>query len=278
MVDLSAADFEHYTQLFAIWLPPSLSVNEAWVFFRDVIAYFAQSAPLPKNFSYLLSVENGSLIGQDLDRIDLLAQMDVQLLNPVWAGRNQWGGAWDTEEGLTAFGIDAVNRCFEAGIVPDLSHASDKMAYEILSLAAKKGKPVVASHSCARSVFPHRRNLTDDLFRRITETGGIVGLSFYPGHLCEGSCTIDILLSHMDRFLSLGGENALCIGADWDGIECTPMGLSGAASIPVLAEAMAAHGYPQQLINKILWQNASNFFSQKGSLPRSDLPPKPDFT
>ncbi|MBQ8383355.1 MAG: membrane dipeptidase [Clostridia bacterium] len=259
MVDLADHPFEQYTQVLAIFSDPALSADDAYDRFFACRRHL-DILTLPETFSCILSVENGSLIGDRPERIDRLADAGVRLMNPVWAGDNLIGGAWDTHHGLTSFGRTVIDRAYESGVIPDLSHASDEMAKEILQVASRKEMPVIASHSCARAVHSHGRNLPDDYFRQIMASGGIVGLSLYPHHLTDGECTMETIRRHLEHYLSLGGEDHIAIGADWDGIECTPDGVSSIRDIPALSDYLRQNGWSERLLEKLFCQNAANFF------------------
>ena len=122
-----------------------------------------------------LAVEGGKLIGEDLSRLDELYSHGVRFLTLVWNDPCKIGGSNGSDDGLTDFGVSAVKHCFSLGIIPDLSHASDKMCDEVISLAEKNNKVCIATHSNSRTVCEHSRNLTDERFRRIAKLGGIVG-------------------------------------------------------------------------------------------------------
>ena len=262
MVDLTDHPFEAYTQVLAVFSDPSLSADDAYDRFWQCRRHL-DILSLPDSFSCILSVENGSLIGNRIERIDRLAEAGVRLMNPVWAGDNLIGGAWDTRHGLTAFGREVIDRAYQTGIIPDLSHASDEMAKEILQVASRKGMPVIASHSCARTVYLHGRNLPDDYFREIVQCGGIVGLSLYPHHLTDENCTMETIRHHLEHYLSLGGEDHIAIGADWDGIECTPEGVASICDIPALADYLRNCGWADRLLEKLFYQNAADFFARQ---------------
>ena len=263
MVDLADHPFEKYTQVLAVFNFPSLSADEAYDLFWKSREHLDILPDLPENFSCILAVENGSLIGDKPERVDALANAGVKLMNPVWAGENLIGGAWNTDHGLTSLGREIIHRAFDCGIIPDLSHASDEMAKEILEIANRKGKPVIASHSCARALQNLGRNLPDEFFREIMASGGIVGLSFCPPHLSDGDCTMDTIRRHLEHYLSLGGENVIAIGADWDGIDTTPEGVCSIRDIPALADYLRGYGWSDELLQKLFYQNAADFFTRQ---------------
>ena len=266
----TAGRFSPYTQVFTIWSEHSLSEEDAWQQFLQILAY-KDTLSFPDDLRPILAVEGGGLLASRRERLEILAEKGVRLLTLVWQDHCCIGGAWNTSEGLTPFGREAVRDCFSLGILPDLSHASDKMFYECAELASAAGKPIIASHSDARAVFGHRRNLTDDMFRVIRDLQGLVGLSMAAVHLCpeEKPCTVDSVLLHAEHDLSLGGEKVLCLGCDFDGIAKAPEKIENAGCLPRLADAFASIGYSDDLILDLFYRNAEGFFRRNGLLSTS---------
>lgn len=262
----TVSTFEKQTQVFAVWSEHSIGEEAAWEQFGKIIAY-REALSFPDNLTGILAVEGGKLLAGKLSRIDRLREQNVKILTLVWQDACCMGGAWNTSDGLTAFGRAAVEGCFANDILPDLSHSSDEMAWETIRIAEKKGKPVIASHSCARRVFAHPRNLTDDMARALFQMGGLVGLSFAPQHLGgEEHCNIEQILRHLDHYLELGGEKSLCLGCDFDGVETLPGGIRNGAGLLGLADAMLAHGFGKALTEAIFYENAAAFFERSGIL------------
>ncbi len=209
-----------------------------------------------------LAVEGGKLLADRIRRLDTLYEKGVRFLTLVWNDPCKIGGSNLTDEGLTDFGFRVVNRCFELGIIPDVSHASDKMTDEVISLAEESGHVCIATHSNSRSICDHRRNLTDDRFKRISELGGIVGISLAPIHLTKNEiCTVDDIVRHIEHYLSLGGENTVCLGCDLDGVDILPSGIKTVSDIEKIADALGRINYTDALIKKIFYANARNFIS-----------------
>ena len=200
----------------------------------------------------LLSIEGADLLDCDVHKVETVTHWGVRLLNPVWNRANVLSGtnAEDPERGLYAEGRDFIRALEEYGIYPDVSHLSDAGFWDLVHIARR---PIVASHSNARAVCPHRRNLTDDQFRAIRDSGGVVGLNLYLHFV--GQPTMDALVAHVEHFLALDGEKTLCLGGDLDGCEALAAGMAGMQDVPKLYEALKARGYSDALLEDIFWNN-----------------------
>lgn len=200
----------------------------------------------------LLSIEGADLIDCDVHKLETVADWGVRFMNPVWNRANVLSGtnAEAPERGLSAAGRDFVRVLEEYGIYPDVSHLSDAGFWDMVHFARR---PIIASHSNARALCPHRRNLTDDQFRAIRDSGGVVGLNLYLDFV--GAPTMDALVAHVEHFLSLGGEKTLCLGGDLDGCEALAAGMQGIQDVPQLYEALKARGYGDDLLADIFWNN-----------------------
>ncbi|MBQ8509007.1 MAG: membrane dipeptidase [Clostridia bacterium] len=272
--------YERFCQILAMWSDYRISENTAWQRFFDARARLDDE--LRKNprvrlctddaslraceadgvNAVFLAVEGGKLLGSDLSRLDELHRVGVRFLTLVWNKTCAIGGAHDTDEGLTPFGYAVVKRCHELGIVPDLSHASALMCDQVLDLCKERGKICIATHSNAKAVCDHRRNLRDDQFRRIAALGGIVGISLAPMHLTDAeTCTVDDVVRHIEHYLSLGGEDTVCLGCDLDGVDCLPDGIGSVSELTKIAEKLGQNNYSDNLIQKIFYANARNFIS-----------------
>lgn len=202
----------------------------------------------------LLSIEGAELLDCDIRRLDTAYDWGVRLLNPVWNNANALCGscAREPERGLSARGVEFVARMEELGIHTDVSHISDAGFWDVLRRAKR---PVTASHSNSREpgLCPHRRNLTDDMFRAIRDTGGVVGINLYADFV--GGDSMEQLIAHIERFLSLDGEKTVALGGDLDGCEALAAGFSGVQDVAKLYQALEERGYPQTLLEDIFWNN-----------------------
>ena len=266
-------DIDKYTQIMAVFSRESGTDEECFEEFKQIIEYHEKECAINQitsarglddnDFSYIWSAEDARILCSDLSRIDFMHQCGVRVITPVWAGETIIGGAFDTEKGLTEFGKKSVSKFLSLGIIPDISHSSEQTAMEIFELAERVETPVIASHSCSYSVRNHPRNLRDYQFETVKRSGGIVGLSFCSYHLADlekAPCTADDIMRHIDHYLSLDGEDILCIGADFDGAGM-PRGIDGIQNIPELYQMVEAkHG--KTVADKIFYENAYGFFKK----------------
>ena len=270
----NAEKFERYAQVMALWTDHNLSDEEGFDAclamlknLQDDEAITSGRARIVTRMPHesenaaalILSVEDARILAGELARVDRLYDLGVRILTPLWKGLTCIGGSHDTDAGLTDFGRAAINRAISLGMIPDISHASVGSADEIFEIAERHHSPVIASHSNSYAVCPVSRNLRDRQVARILETDGIIGLNLHINFLTQnGQATVADLIPHVEHFLSLGAENALCLGCDMDG--CTlPPDVSGIAELSRLAELMGRRNYPDLLIEKIFFENANRF-------------------
>ncbi len=264
-------------QCYAIWLPDDYSEEQAeQIFFKSSkilkseckrmgIALADKNDDLKDLFfnnknSAVFTVENASALNCKLENIERFANLGVRIMTLTWNGRNSVGDGADVDNpiGLTEFGKKAVAEMEKHNIVVDISHASDKLFYDVAEIAKR---PFIATHSNSRSVTSQRRNLTDEQFEIINNAGGIVGLNFYKGFLADESEEANMydILRHTENFLSLGGKNTVCIGSDFDGCDL-PNDIHGSISMGKIYEMFLKHNYKESLIKKIFYENALKFF------------------
>lgn len=262
-----ARSFRSYSQVFAVYSPNDLTPEEAWenfLYTRDKIL----SHPFPDNVTPYLAIEGGKLLEGKSARLKILKSSGVSILTLVWGGECCIGGAHDTDIGFTDFGRETLCFCLENGIIPDVSHASDKMFWETAEICEKYNKPFIASHSCSRAVRNHSRNLTDKMFTAIAKSGGIVGVSLAPAHLNSSRhAGISDAAGHIEHYLSLGYKNAVALGCDYDGIDAPPEGLEHPEKLYDLKSVLISDGMDKNDISNIFYNNAQAFFDKNNIFP-----------
>ncbi len=215
--------------------------------------------------SALLTVEEGGVCRGELSRLGQLYDMGVRMLTLTWNYPNELGfpgkGGADAG-GLTPKGKEAVALMEEMGMIVDVSHLSDAGFADVLECTSK---PFVASHSNARSVCPHGRNLTDAMIRSLAQRGGCMGLNFYTGFL-EGpgekaAATVESVVRHARHIVSVGGVEVLGLGTDFDGID-TNEALPGAQSMGVLWDAMKKGGFRERELDKVFAGNVLRLYRE----------------
>lgn len=259
--------YEIYEQLFAIWSNPKRTDEENWEHYKLVKKYFDEYILPFKNQSFIphLAVEGGALLGKDLSRLDVLKNDNVRMMTLVWKDECEIGGAHNTNKGFTSFGKDVLRKMCEIGILPDISHASDKMSYETFEIADQYNIPVCASHSNSRKIREHTRNMTDDMFLNIKKTNGLVGINFcceFLEYTDTKTAYLPSIIRHIEHFMSLGGEKTVCLGCDFDGISTLPIGIEGVKSHDVLYDELRKLNYGESLIEDIFYNNAHGFFEK----------------
>lgn len=259
-----------YAQVFAIFCHPDLSAADARELFRKSVSKNADAMLSGKVTPYL-SVENATILGSDAGYSERLARCGVRFITPVWSDSNPLGGAYNSEDGLTVFGKDAVKNMIDCGIIPDVSHSSLRTFDEIADAASAHGIPFIATHSNSRSICDHPRNLYDSQFRAVIRSGGIVGISLCRMHLSENdACGIDDIIDHIEYFFGLGGEHSVCLGCDFDGVDTLPDGIHSATDLPRLYQRMEQRGFDKSQINDVFYNNAAGFFEKNSIKPLSE--------
>ena len=208
----------------------------------------------------VLSVENlGDALQGEIEQVDRLYREGVRLASLTWNPANLLAdGARETRHGgLSPLGRRVVARMQEWGMIVDVSHLSTAAFWDVL--AATRG-PIIATHSDAAAVQPHRRNLTDDQLRALAARGGVVGINFYPDFL--GAPTLARVIAHIDHMAAVMGADYVALGSDFDGIEKVPQGLEDVSKLPNLTRALLARGYTPEQVRKILGENALRVFRQ----------------
>lgn len=180
----------------------------------------------------------------------------VRIIGLSWNDRNIYASGNDTEEGLSEEGKKLIEEMNRLGITLDLSHVNEKGFWEAIGLT--KLIPI-ASHSNARAVTDHPRNLRDEQITAIAERGGVVGLVLYNQFLKtgEGTPTLEDVFAHADHMVKLAGEDHVGLGSDMDGARIVdfPEELRRIADLPKIAGYFLERGYSEERVKKIMGGN-----------------------
>lgn len=265
-----------WVQCFAVFIPDHLRGPDAVAFFnryrdsfyRQMEEYhetispcrcFAdmEQAPGAGKFAAVLTVEGGAVLAGQPERVQTIYDAGVRMLTLTWNGPNELGSGHDTGGGLTSFGREAVAEMERCGILVDVSHLNDRGFEDLLGVAKK---PFAASHSNARAVCGHRRNLPDAFIREMADRGGLIGLNYARDFLSDGGRgSLDDLYRHVCHFLELGAGACLALGSDYDGTDIHPDLDSVEKSLNIY-RYLVSHGISEDTADGILFGNAWRFF------------------
>ncbi len=269
-------------QLFAVFVDAQKQPNDAWEsacaqisLYRSLLARHGELCPILRaadlctaresgRIAAMLTLEDAGVTKGDLSRVRTLYEHGVRALTLTWnhpntlaAPNNITRGAANTADKLRPAGIAVLEACEQMGIAVDLSHLSDGGAWDVLARATK---PPFVSHSGARAVCSHVRNLPDALIAAIGEAGGVVGLCFYDRFLAgDRPATMADVVAHAKHILNVGGADVLAIGSDFDGIPRSAA-VPDAAALPHLTAALEASGFHAREIEQITSGNATRYF------------------
>jgi len=217
-----------------------------------------------------LSFEGAAPLAGDPDAVSRWTARGVRLFGLVHTSDNVLATSSATTPaatiGLTDAGRTLVRNIQEAGGIVDVSHASDAATDEIIALALARGVPVVASHSNARALTPHPRNLTDAQIRGIAKSGGVVGVNLHSRFLTErGRATLADVVHHVKHLVDVGGVDHVAIGSDFEGDIRPPREMPSTLGFPRLAAALRGSGLSSEDVAKVFGENALRVLCPNGS-------------
>ena len=213
--------------------------------------------------SCFLTVEEGGILEDKIERLDVLYERGIRLITLTWNYENCIGYPGCVPEfqdkGLKPFGMEALGRMEELGMIADVSHLSDQ-GFEDLYRFAKR--PFIASHSNARAICPHNRNLTDVMIKKLAEKGGMMGLNFGGDFLSkDGKSTTEAMICHIRHIMNVGGREIIGIGTDFDGVE-DELEISGCQHMGKLVRALEQARFTTGEIEDICYRNAEKFLER----------------
>jgi len=268
-----------YIQCAAIFLPDSIRGAAAEKWFDDHADLFDKEAATgaftvirtgddieamenKQGTGMMLTVEGSAVLAGKLENVAHLRERGVRMMTLTWNGSNEVGSGIMSGDsfGLTPFGVLAVKEMERLGIAVDISHASEKLFFDVVENTTR---PFVASHSNAKALCKHPRNLSDEQIKIMCGRDCLVGLNYYNAFLNDDPEKADLedLFRHAEYILSMGGANILAMGSDFDG-STMPHGITGLESIEDIANVFLRHNLPEALVNKIFFENAAEFFKR----------------
>ncbi len=219
----------------------------------------------------MLTIEGADPFAEDLSLLRNFYRLGLRSVILTWfkANRTADGVGEKRNGGLTEFGHSAVAEMNRLGILIDITQSASATVEDVFAASTK---PVVASHSNACGVHPHRRNLTDEQLRQLKANRGVIGLTSYPAHVGGGEVGLDDLLDHFDYVTNLIGVDHVAVGLNIivqkqttaeeffqrSAIEYSNLwlpGLEDVDKLPALTAGLLGRGYAQADIAKIMGGN-----------------------
>lgn len=208
--------------------------------------------------STLLAIEEGGAIDGSLEALRMLYELGVRAMTLTWSNRNDIADGINEEitgGGLTVFGRSVVAEMNRLGMLVDVSHISTKSFWDVLEVSRK---PIIATHSNAKTLCPHPRNLNDEQIKEIAANDGLVGITFAGQFLEEdyNNACIESVYRHIDYMLNLiGNDDHVGFGSDFDGISHPPYNIKGVQDYVPLVEYLRQKNYAEDTIKKITHKN-----------------------
>lgn len=235
----------------------------------------------------VLALEGVPAVGENIELLETLHRLGVRIASLAHFGRTSLAdGSGEDAAGsrLTRLGVAAIAEMERLGILLDVSHLSAAGVDHVLEVSTR---PVIATHSSARALLDHHRNLTDEQLRGVAKSGGVVCVNFFAPYLHREDQTIDRLIDHIEHIVSVAGWAHVGLGPDFvkemladtrapasvrTTVEGVPAdqylpGLEGPAGLPLVTEALQRRGWSDQQITAVLGENVRRlFYAELGRL------------
>lgn len=263
-------------QFFAIFVSPSLEVEERWSVAKAQLKLFqekiCQGPKIRKirrwedlffleddEIGAVLSLEGIEAIGKDLDRLNYLYTEGLLSVGLTWNKENlaASGALANGLGGLTSFGEKIIELNNQHRVLTDVSHLNEPSFWDVI----EKANYVIASHSNCYTLCPHPRNLKDMQIQVLIEKEALISLTFYPPFIhpnSKQSTSFEDLCAHIDYILQLGGEESISFGSDFDGIDQYMSSLRHAGQYQALVDFLCFR-YGERLVRKFCYENFEQF-------------------
>lgn len=273
---------EPIIQIMAAYISPEKYVientNTAWQRTNNIIDYFykqnsntiqilttkdIENIEKNKRVGVMLSIENGSAIYGDLNKIDELYNKGIRLMSVTWNYDNELGCGASTiqDTGLTELGKKYIKKLNDKKIIIDVSHCSQKSFYDVIK---NTNSPVVASHSCVKELCNHERNLNINQIKQIAKLKGIIGICFYKKFLKNIRLKSDNeiinsedVVDHICYIANIVGIEYVGLGSDFDGVEIEelPQNIKGIRDIKNLEKTLKKRGFTDKECKMVMGEN-----------------------
>lgn len=226
-------------------------------------------------FAVIIGSEGLSYIGKDIDFINALYLFGVRHATLTWNEENELatGVKGNPDRGLTKYGVEAVKRLEQLGMIVDVSHANEKTFWDVCDITTK---PFIASHSNCKALCKAPRNLTDEQLKAISEKGGVVGLNAFSDFVSDEAKNRDIehLANHVDHMVEIMGIDHVGFGFDFDDYlegdtlsafaegDAKTIGFENITKVPKMIELLEKKGYSKEDIEKIKYKNFLRIIKQ----------------
>ena len=202
--------------------------------------------------SIMLGIENGIAIDGKLENLQHFVDRGIVYITLCHNGDNDIcdsaSKTQHTHHGVSAFGEQVIKEMNRLGVLVDMSHAGEESFYNALEISSK---PIVCSHSSARALCDHPRNLTDDQMRALAQKGGVAQTTIYHGFLKkDGEATINDVIAHLEHAIDVMGIDHVGLGTDFDG-DGGVRGLANSAELINFTRRLLARRFSEHDIQKI---------------------------
>lgn len=236
----------------------------------------------------VLGIEGGHMINSSLAVLRTLYELGARYLTLTHSKDTPWAGSSgsDANLGLSEFGRSVIREMNRLGMLVDISHVSDQTFWDVLGTSAA---PIIASHSSARALAAHKRNMSDEMIRAMADKGGVIHINYYNVFLDDayaarssawnranpnteagdrdartraklaaiGRPPLDTLLDHFDHAIQVAGIESVGLGSDFDGVDGElPQDMEDISQVPNIADGLARRNYSQDEIDKVLGSNS----------------------
>lgn len=232
--------------------------------YGDILDYERQG-----KLSALLTIEEGGCCKGSLENLETLYARGARMMTLTWNYPNELGfpngtsgdETAETARGLTPKGLDFLERMEALGIIVDVSHLSDAGFWDVVRHTQK---PFVASHSNARAICSHRRNLTDEMIKAVAERGGVIGLNYYGRFLDERQpeyASVSKIAEHARYLMNIGGKECPGLGSDFDGMDCE-LEMQDCSQLQKLVDELERQRFTGEEIENILSRNVLRVYKE----------------